>query len=762
MVNTDRLMEILEMAEALVTEAERERYLDVACAGEPELKEQIISLLQSHESAGDFLKGSAIPPLTLAEEPGTLIGRYRILEKLGEGGCGDVYVAEQKEPVRRRVALKVIKAGMDTKQVLARFEAERQALAMMDHANIARVLDAGSTETGRPYFIMELVRGVRITQFCNENKLSTRERLDLFIKVCLAIQHAHQKGIIHRDIKPSNILVTLHDSVAVPKVIDFGIAKAIEGRLAEATVYTHLLQFVGTPAYMSPEQAEMSGLDIDTRSDIYSLGVLLYELLTGQTPFDGQKLISSGIDEMRKTIREKEPLRPSTKLRHIHAGNASAIPNQPISNPSMRSPRSAIDNDLDWIVMKCLEKDRARRYETATGLAADLQRHLRNEPVEARPASAAYKLQKAWQRNRLAFSSAGAVAIALLLGIAVSTWQAFEASNARKAAEVEKTTAQHQLYVANMFSAGQAWEERNYQLVRQLLADTSASSNRNFEWYYWQGQTHLNVMTLYGHHDTVKSIAFFPDGQRIVTSSEDKTARVWDMVTGKELLKLSGHKSSVNCVVVSPNGKQIATASSEGTVKVWDSSSGRELLTLPGRFGPIHSLAFSRDGRRIVTGGNDGIGRIWDVATRRVIVTLKGHTGWITSVAYSPDGEKIVTASNDRTAEVWRSADGQRLLSLNGTTREIMTVAFAPDGQVIVTGSLDQVGQYWDAQTGEKMPFQLVTKEPMVTLAFSKDGRRIVTGSWDSTARVWNASNRHTELLIQGHVRGLQAVAISP
>jgi len=296
-------------------------FLDGACGKNPALRRRIEQLLAEHFERDEFMKTAAaeaaptlLETVPITEGPGSLIDRYKLLEKVGEGGCGVVYVAEQTEPVRRRVALKVIKLGMDTKSVVARFEAERQALAMMDHPNIARVLDAGTTETGRPYFVMELVRGIRITDYCDQNNLPTRERLDLFIKVCQAIQHAHQKGIVHRDIKPSNILVTLHDGEPVPKVIDFGIAKATEGRLTDATVYTQLHQFIGTPAYMSPEQAEMSGLDIDTRSDIYSLGVLLYELLTGKTPFDSKELLSHGIDVMRRMIREQDPVRPSTKL----------------------------------------------------------------------------------------------------------------------------------------------------------------------------------------------------------------------------------------------------------------------------------------------------------------------------------------------------------------------------------------------------------------------------------------------------------------
>src|SRR5438128_7239347 len=312
------LNNVLELAEA-----QRDAYLDQACAGDAALRKQVETLLQSHEQAKGFLealptgldfKRTAVITIPLTEKPGDRIGRYKLLQQIGEGGCGVVYMAEQEEPVRRRVALKIIKLGMDTKQVIARVEAERQALALMDHPNIAKVLEAAATDTGRPYFVMELVRGIKITDYCEQNNLSTRQRLDLFISVCQAIQHAHQKGIIHRDIKPSNILVTLHDGVPVPKVIDFGIAKATQGELTEMPVYTLLQEFIGTPAYMSPEQAEMSGLDIDTRADIYSLGVLLYELLTGKTPFDAQDLLEAGLEQMRRTIREKEPLRPSTRL----------------------------------------------------------------------------------------------------------------------------------------------------------------------------------------------------------------------------------------------------------------------------------------------------------------------------------------------------------------------------------------------------------------------------------------------------------------
>jgi serine/threonine protein kinase/tetratricopeptide (TPR) repeat protein len=421
---------------------ERSAYLDQACAGDTALRQRVEELLRASEQSCACLEGPAVVPpgpggtiqlaLSSTEKPGDRIGRYKLLQQIGEGGCGVVYMAEQEEPVHRRVALKVIKLGMDTKQVIARFEAERQALALMDHPNIAKVLDAGATETGRPYFVMELVRGIKITDYCDQSNLSTRERLDLFIQICHAIQHAHQKGIIHRDIKPSNILVTVNDGIPVPKVIDFGIAKATAGRLTDQTVFTAFEQFIGTPAYMSPEQAVMTSLDIDTRSDIYSLGVLLYELLTGQTPFDAKKLLQAGLDEIRRTIREQEPPRPSTCLSTMMGSDLTEIAKHRKADPPKLI--HLVRGDLDWIVMKCLEKDRARRYDTANGVAMDITRHLNCEPVLARPPSRFYEFQKTVRRHKFGFGAAALIGVVLVVATGISAWQAVRASRAETAA----------------------------------------------------------------------------------------------------------------------------------------------------------------------------------------------------------------------------------------------------------------------------------------------------------------------------------------
>jgi tetratricopeptide (TPR) repeat protein/serine/threonine protein kinase len=449
--------------------AERQAFLDCACGGDAALRAEVESLLQANTCAGSFLESPVPAPDLLAtvDEPspvervGTAIGPYKLREELGEGGFGIVFLAEQTQPVRRKVALKVLKAGMDTRQVVARFEAERQALAIMDHPNIAKVFDGGATASGRPYFVMELVKGTSITAFCDQNHLSIRERLELFASVCAAVQHAHQKGIIHRDLKPSNVLVAVHDKPVV-KVIDFGVAKALGQELTEKTLFTGFAQMIGTPLYMSPEQAGMSGLDVDTRSDIYSLGVLLYELLTGTTPFDKERLKQADCDEMRRIIREEEPPRPSTRISTMGQAAPTASANRK-SDPRRLS--QLCRGELDWVVMKALEKDRNRRYETANAFAGDVQRYLHDEPVQACPPSAWYRFRKFSRRNKGVLTTATALVLVALMLAGGAGWMLQERAGRR----------------ARTIEAAEAALEASYKLQGQGRAPEALEAGRRAE-----------------------------------------------------------------------------------------------------------------------------------------------------------------------------------------------------------------------------------------------------------------------------------------
>jgi serine/threonine protein kinase len=466
--------EIFNRARQIAAPAERLAYLETACAGDPAAVQRILELLRIYDQERSFLESSPVAQSAtidgpISERPGTTIGPYKLLEQIGEGGFGVVFLAEQTEPVRRKVALKVLKPGMDTRQVVARFEAERQALAIMDHANIAKVYDGGATPSGRPYFVMELVKGVPITDFCDQNHLTPRQRLELFIPICQAIQHAHQKGIIHRDLKPTNVLVSGHDTTPVAKVIDFGVAKALGQELTEKTLFTSVAQMVGTPLYMSPEQAGMSDLDVDTRSDIYSLGVLLYELLTGTTPFSQQRFRQASFDEIRRIIREEEPPRPSTRL------SDSKVPLPSISAQRHTEPAKLtrlVRGELDWIVMKALEKDRNRRYETANDLSTDIRHYLADEPVQACPPSSAYCLRKFLWRRRGPVLAAVLVLLALVAGIIGTTLGLLNARASAQAARLATEEAQAKQALAESSAAAER-VARQAEAEQRLKADAA-------------------------------------------------------------------------------------------------------------------------------------------------------------------------------------------------------------------------------------------------------------------------------------------------
>ena len=566
---------------------ERAAFLDSACESNYQLRERVEKLLQFHADGGDILNrpGGAIG-LTIdqpiAEQPGIVIGPYKLLEQIGEGGFGVVFMAEQQRPVRRRVALKVIKPGMDTRQVIARFEAERQALALMDHPNIARVLDAGATESGRPYFVMELVRGIPLSEFCDQNRLTVGERLELFITVCHAVQHAHQKGIIHRDIKPNNVLVTLHDGTPVAKVIDFGVAKATGQQLTEKTLFTSFAQMIGTPLYMSPEQAEMSGLDVDTRSDIYSLGVVLYELLTGTTPFEQERMRTAGYDEVRRIIREEEPAKPSARISTLNRAATTVSANRK-SDPSRLS--QLFRGELDWIVMKALEKDRNRRYETAAAFAADVQRYLDDEAVEACPPSARYRFRKFARRNKAAFLT-GAVACG---GDARGRWQFDqrrrcvgnqqcasppEQQQTQQALEREKETS----YVQRIALAGRELAAGNVGRAEELL-DECPLDRRGWEWHFLKRQRYGNPPPMQ-HNTTVVRAAFSPDGRQLATATMDGTITIRDSRTGQIVHELEHQTvllggALLRGMVYSPDGRYLAAARQRRK----DSSLGSEQRT---------------------------------------------------------------------------------------------------------------------------------------------------------------------------------------
>ncbi len=736
-------------------------------------------------------------PASVTEAPGDYIDRYKLLQKIGEGGCGVVYMAAQEEPIRRRVALKVIKPGMDSRAVIARFEAERQALAMMDHPNIAKVLDAGQTATALPFFVMELVKGVRITEYCDQNNLPTPERLALFMEVCHAIQHAHQKGIIHRDIKPSNVLVTLHDGVPVPKVIDFGIAKALhQQRLTDLTLFTTFGQFMGTAVYMSPEQAEMSGLNIDTRCDIYSLGVLLYELLVGTTPFDSGELLRAGLDEMRRIIREQEPVRPSTHLSTLVAANLTTVASHRQCEPARLT--HVIRGDLDWIVMKCLEKDRTRRYETASGLAADIQRHLQNEPVLASPPGHFYRIQKMVRRNKLAFAAISAVTVALLLGAVVSTAMFFKEQTAlggekaareqveQKNAELERQNTEVELKKAEV--------ERKNAEFRAMLVKAASSDrliadeklrNRQEQAAFAHlaraceydpssilaGEKAINALNVWnhmlptviyvGHVGLVRSAQFSPDDTRIVTSSDDKTARVWEAASGRMLMAFTGHEGAVYDAQFSLDGRRIVTASDDKTARVWDAATGKMLVIFKGHEGAVFGAQFSGDGMHIVTASDDKTACVWEVATGKMLVTLAGHERAVRDARFSPDGTRIVTASADKTARIWDVAKANMLAKLAGHDGVVSSVQFSQNGTRIVTASYDHTARVWDATTGKFLVRFVGHQDALLSAQFSRDGTRVVTASYDKTSRVWHTTTAKTLTTLAGNEGAVYCAAFS-
>jgi serine/threonine protein kinase/WD40 repeat protein len=803
-----------ERAQAIFAQAIREpadsrdAFIEQRAGDDPDLLAELRSMLSGHAKAratddlpwsleqgrpagGNFpIAAAAAATQPLSPHPGlpTSIGPYRLLQELGEGGMGIVYLAEQLRPVRRRVALKVIRPGMDSRQVIARFEAERQALAMMDHPNIARVYDAGTTENGRPYFVMELVQGVPITQYCDQQRLTPRQRLELFVPVCQAIQHAHQKGIIHRDLKPSNVLITSSDGGAsgagagggaaaatpVAKVIDFGVAKALHQPLTDKTLFTQFGNVIGTLEYMSPEQTEQDVLGTDTRSDIYSLGVLLYELLTGTTPHDPRKLREASYEQMLRTIREQEPPRPSTRLAATGDEALASLSALRRSEPT-KLPR-LIAGDLDWVVMKCLEKDRARRYETANGLANDIGRYLRNEPVQARPPSAGYRLRKLAQRHKVMLVTIGIVASSLLAGTIVSVTQWIRATHARELAqsllatelrEHNRVAEAERAAMRRLFDARLAQAQANRQsgrigrrldslraiseaasVARDLHVGPEATLKLRNEAiaalalidlrldHQWEGYPVGSTLTGTGFDAPMERYARVdPDGRYVtVRRLADDQVLTRIAFTGAPATTQPNWRLTM---VFSPDGQLLASGGHSGPdvpTEVWDLRDGKSLLKAAPVGGFERKLDFSPDSRLLACGGPDGWVTTYDVRSAKQLNRFSAG-GAVRYLRFHPlDNHLLAIGVGSQLRVV--DLDGKAALPPINHGAAVTMIAWSADGQMLASIEGKQVF-VWNATTGERLAI-CSSDEYMGYAAFSHSGELLVSSSLDATSYLWD------------------------
>jgi WD40 repeat protein/serine/threonine protein kinase len=781
---------------------ERLHYVQQACSGDDVLRQRIVDLLAIHEQEkqhlSQFDSGSDARNGTPAPEEceGTTLGRYRLLEKIGEGGFALVYMAEQTEPVRRRVALKIIKAGMDTRHVVARFEAERQALALMDHPHIAKIFDAGVTPSGRPYFVMELVAGRPITEFCDAQRLTTNERLQVLLQVCHAVQHAHQKGIIHRDLKPSNILVAIHDDAPVAKVIDFGIAKATEHPLTDKTLFTRFHQFIGTPAYMSPEQTMLGGTDVDTRTDVYSLGAVLYELLVGVAPLEEQ-LEKAAFDDVSRILRDEQPSLPSARISTLGDRLTTVAENRRAEPQQLRR---FVRGDLDWIIMKALEKDRSRRYETVSSLAADVQHFLAREPVSAGPPSTVYRIRKFVTRHRGSVAAAMALSATLIAGTIGSTAGLISAVRAKSVAEQAKRAADEArnqesaarrtaldeierkrqlLYVADTSNAKHAWDAGNVDyavtLLKRHVPKPGEDDLRTFAWYHLWDQCHQYEANLV-HDAPLHTLVYSPDGQVLACAGEGGRVMFWRADTREPLFTLSVEMETVMSVRFSPDGNTLAVGGgtghqpwkSPGSVELWDWKRRTRLRTVQPGISMVCCVAFDSDGDRLASSSYSGAIQIWDLSDAgedKPTLTIQQPERLTFSIQFSSNGEMLAAGSwspGAHAVRFWDSRTGEesQTVEVNGDVRGL---AYSPDGKHLAAGTMNANGslKLIDVDSGDvrTLPAEDCIVE---TLAFSSDSAKLFAGNWKGSIHVFDLPSGELAAILKGHSSVVTAISLSP